>query len=92
MSTRTERLAIVVLVVTIVANVTLALRAGGDTKAEEVMAAARKALGGEKKIAALKSLSLRAEYRREMSGPAWAGGATFVMMSGGGGSIGAEAR
>jgi hypothetical protein len=90
MSSRTELVATVVLVVTIAANVTLALRAGGDQKADEVMAAARKALGGEQKILVVKSLSLRAEYRREMSGPGMGGGGgtTFVMMGGGGGSVG----
>jgi hypothetical protein len=51
------------------------------------MAEARKALGGEKKLASLKGLSMRAEFRREMAGPTAFGGATFVMM-GGGGAVG----
>jgi hypothetical protein len=61
---------------------------GRDAKADAVMADARKALGGEKKLADLKGLSIRAEFRRELSaGPISGGGATFVMM-GGGASIG----
>jgi hypothetical protein len=58
-----------------------------DAKAAAIMAEARKALGGERKLAALKGLSLRAEFRREMAGPTTMGGATFVMM-GGGGAVG----
>jgi hypothetical protein len=55
-----------------------------DPKANAVMAEARKALGGEKKLAALKALSMRAEFRRESAGPVAAGGSTFVMIGGGG--------
>ena len=55
-----------------------------DPKADAVMAEARKALGGEKKLAALKALSMRAEFRRESAGPVAAGGSTFVMIGGGG--------
>ena len=56
-----------------------------DAKADAVMAEARKALGGEKKLADLKALSMRAEFRRESSGPVQAGaGSTFVMIGGGG--------
>ncbi len=57
-----------------------------DAKAAAIMAETRKALGGEKKLSTLKGLSMRAEFRREMGGPATigGGGATFVMMSGGG--------
>jgi hypothetical protein len=58
-----------------------------DAKAAAIMAGARKALGGEKKLANLKGLSMRAEFRREMAGPTTFGGATFVMM-GGGGAVG----
>jgi hypothetical protein len=60
-------------------------QAQADAKAAAVMSEVRKALGGEQKLAALKGLSLRADYRREMSaGPmgAGGGGATFVMMGG----------
>jgi hypothetical protein len=68
------------------AHVALAVRDGGDPKADEIIASARKALGGEKTLAAIKSLSLRTEYRREMSaGPLGGAGGTFVMMGGGGG-------
>jgi len=55
-----------------------------DPKADAVMAEARKALGGEKKLADLKALSMRAEFRRESAGPVVAGGSTFVMIGGGG--------
>jgi hypothetical protein len=61
-------------------------KAQADARAGAVMSEVRKALGGEQKVAALKGLSLRAEYRREMSagpmGAAGGGGATFVMMTG----------
>ena len=59
-------------------------QAQADAKAAAVIADMRKALGGEQKIAALKGLSLRADYRREMSaGPmgGGAGGGTFIMMA-----------
>ena len=45
-------------------------QAQADAKATAVMADVRKALGGEQKIAGMKGLSLRADYRREMSAPA----------------------
>jgi hypothetical protein len=54
-----------------------------DAKAGAVMAAARKALGGEQKLAALKGLSIRGTYRREMSAPTGgAGGSVFISMIG----------
>jgi uncharacterized membrane protein YgcG len=58
-----------------------------DAKADAVMAEARKALGGEKKLADLKALSMRAEFRRESSGPVQAGGGSTFVMIGGGGSF-----
>ena len=60
-----------------------------DAKAAAILAETRKALGGEKKLVSLKGLSMRAEFRREVGGPAAmaGGGATFVMM-GGGGAVG----
>jgi hypothetical protein len=61
-----------------------------DTKAAAVMADVRKALGGEQKIAGMKGLSLRADYRRETSAPAGGGGMTFVMMGGGGSASGGQ--
>jgi hypothetical protein len=61
-----------------------------DAKASGVMAAMRKALGGEQKLANVKGLSLRADYRREMSmGPGGGGGGTMVIMRGSGGGTGA---
>ena len=60
-------------------------QAQADAKAASVMADARKALGGEQKIAAMKGLSLRADYRREMSAGTGGGTMTFVMMGGPGG-------
>jgi hypothetical protein len=56
---------------------------GKDPKADAVMAEARKALGGEKKLADLKALSIRAEFRRESNMPVGAGGSTVVMIGGG---------
>ena len=58
----------------------------GDAKAASIMSESRKALGGEKKLTALKALSLRAEFKREMAGGG-PGGATFVI-NGGGASAG----
>ena len=66
-------------------------QAQADAKAAAVMADVRKALGGEQKLAAMKGLSLRADYRREMSaGPGGGGGMTFVMMGGGGTTSGSQ--
>ena len=65
--------------------------AQSDAKAAAVMADVRKALGGEQKIAAMKGLSLRADYRREMSAGGGGGGTMTVMMMGGpGGGPGAS--
>jgi hypothetical protein len=61
-----------------------------DARAAAVMADVRKALGGEQRIAGMKGLSLRADYRREMSAPASGGGMTFVMMGGGGSASGGQ--
>ena len=58
----------------------------GDAKAAAIMAETRKALGGETKLATLKALSIRGEFKREMSN-AVPGGGTFVMMRGPGGSV-----
>jgi hypothetical protein len=62
-------------------------QAQADAKAASVMADVRKALGGEQKIAAVKGLSLRADYRREMSAGAGGDGGMTVVMMGGGGSM-----
>lgn len=61
-----------------------------DAKAADVIAAARKALGGEKKLSAVKGLSMRASYRRELAAPA-GGGGTVIMMGPGGGHDGGQA-
>jgi hypothetical protein len=55
-----------------------------DDKANQIMALARKALGGEQKLAAVRTLSLRATYQRETSMPAMTGGgrATIMMNDG----------
>jgi hypothetical protein len=42
-------------------------QAQADAGAASVMADVRKALGGEQKVAGVKGLSLRADYRRELS-------------------------
>jgi hypothetical protein len=57
-----------------------------DAKAAGIMKQAREALGGDAKLASLKALSMRAEFRREPMA-AMGGGGTFVVM-GGGGSLG----
>jgi hypothetical protein len=59
-------------------------QAQADAKAASVMAAMRKELGGEQKIAAVKGLSLRADYRREMAAGGPGGGTTMMIMRGGG--------
>jgi hypothetical protein len=59
----------------------------GDARATEIMAQARKALGGEQKLGSLKALSLRGSYRREMSAPgAPGGGGGMIMIMGGPGA------
>ncbi len=64
-------------------------QAQADAKAAAVVAAMRKALGGEQKIAGVKALSLRADYRRELSmGPGGGGGTTTFVMMGPGGAAG----
>src|SRR5688500_1412093 len=53
-------------------------------KGNQLMAQARKALGGEQKLAAVKALSLRATYQPDMGVQGMAGGgrATIVMNGG----------
>ena len=64
-------------------------QAQADAKAAAVVAEMRKALGGEQKIAGVKGLSLRADYRRELSmGPGGGGGTTTFVMMGPGGAPG----
>jgi hypothetical protein len=58
-------------------------QAQADAKAAAVMSDVRKALGGEQKIASMKGLSLRADYRREIGAlPGGGGGGTFIVMGG----------
>jgi hypothetical protein len=55
-----------------------------EGKGNAVMAQVRKALGGEQKLSAVRSLSLRATYQREASMPGLSGGGRAVItMSGG---------
>jgi hypothetical protein len=61
----------------------------GDARAAAVMAQARAALGGEQKLASLKSLSIRGSYRRDASVPAGTGGNTMMMVVSGAGPGGA---
>ena len=75
----------VVAAITLVGVATLRAGVEDDAKARQVMADARKALGGESTLASLKGLSMRVEFRREMAAPFMGGGGTFVIMSGGGG-------
>ena len=56
-----------------------------DAKASAIIAAARKALGGEEKLASLKSLSLKGTYQRELAAPSAAGGGQMMIMMGPGG-------
>lgn len=56
-----------------------------DAKAQEIVAAARKALGGEQKLAAVKALSMKGTYRRELAAPAAGGGGQVMIMVGPGG-------
>jgi hypothetical protein len=58
-------------------------QAQADAKAAAVIANVRKALGGEQKIAGMKGLSLRADYRRELSAGASGGGTMTIVMMGG---------
>jgi hypothetical protein len=53
-----------------------------DPKAGAVIAHARRALGGEEKLSAVKALSIRGSYRREMSAPAGTGGNVMITMAG----------
>lgn len=55
-----------------------------EDKGTQIMAQVRKALGGEQKLAAVKALSLRATYQREMSMPGMAGGGRATIMMNGG--------
>ena len=61
-----------------------------DAKASEIIAAARKALGGEQNIATLKALSLKGTYRRELAAPSGAGGGQMMIMMGPGGPGGSQ--
>jgi hypothetical protein len=60
-------------------------QAQADAKAAPVMAAMHKELGGEQKLAAMKGLSLRADYRRELAAGGPGGGRTMMVIRGGGG-------
>ncbi len=64
--------------------------AQADAKATAVIANVRKALGGEQKIAGMKGLSLRADYRRELSAGASGGGTMTIVMMGGGSAGGSQ--
>ncbi len=65
-------------------------QAQADAKAAAVIANVRKALGGEQKIAGMKGLSLRADYRRELSAGAGGGGTMTIVMMGGGSASGSQ--
>jgi len=58
-------------------------------KGSQLMAQARKAMGGDQKLAAVKALSLRATYQREMGMPNMVGGGRAgIVMNGGPAPIG----
>lgn len=63
-----------------------------EDKAKEVMTQVRKALGGEERLAAVKSLSLRASFQREMSLPGMAGGGRAMIVMNGGPVGGSDAQ
>jgi hypothetical protein len=66
---------------------TAAAHAQVDQKAAAVMSDVRKALGGEQKLAGVRALSLRADYRREVgAGMPGGGGTMMIVRSGGAGS------
>ena len=75
-----------VIIVGAVAAAVASLGAQTD-KGNQLMAEARKAMGGEQKLAAVKALSLRATYQREMSMPGMVGGgrASIALNGGSGG-------
>jgi hypothetical protein len=85
-----ERSAAAALVMIVMASVAVVVHAQTltDARATTIVAEMRKALGGEQKIAALKALSLRADYRREMGAMAGGGGVQMIMMAGPGGGPG----
>ncbi len=68
----------------------VALAANGaraqQNKAEQVMAGVRKALGGEERLAAVKALSIRGTYQREIAMPAMTGGGRTDVTIGGPGA------
>jgi hypothetical protein len=57
---------------------------GQEERGNQIMAQARKALGGEQKLGAVKALSLRATYQRDMAMPGMEGGGRAVIMMNGG--------
>jgi hypothetical protein len=63
-----------------------------DAKATEIIAAARKALGGEQKLASVKALSLKGTYRREPGAAAPGGGGQMVFMVGPGAGPGGSSQ
>ena len=75
--------------VVIAASLTTAAQAD---KGAQVMSQVRKALGGEQKVAGVRSLSLRATYQRDMSMPGMAGGGRAVIMMNGGPGGGASSQ
>jgi hypothetical protein len=76
---RTTAIAAAILAVMLTAGAT-----AQEDKGAQIMALARKALGGEQKLAAIKALSIRATYEREMSMPGMTGGGRATVMINGG--------
>ncbi len=69
---------------------TAAAQVQADQKAAAVMSDVRKALGGEQKLAGVKALSLRADYRREVGAGMPGGGGTLMIIRSGGGAGSAD--
>ena len=75
----------------VVAVILTAVSIGAQSdKGNQLMAQARKAMGGDQKLAAVKALSLRATYQREMGMPGMAGGGRATMAMNGGPAGGAD--
>jgi hypothetical protein len=84
MKARFQSAVLVIAVLAVVGSPRILASPEDDAKAAAIMKQVREALGGEAKLASLQALSLRAEFRREATAPIPGGGATFVMMGGGG--------
>ena len=72
--------------------VTAVSLAAQQDKGNQLMAQARKAMGGEQKLAAVKALSLRATYQREMGIQGMTGGGRAAIVMNGGPTAGGNGQ